>query len=201
LPEKSLGELKVNEYHLIFDLNGILVAIGEGPIKFWLVILWLGLRKFLSSCATKFIMYIWFSTMKRNFSNHLEIIKERISVHLESSRIVDQVLCLKNEHFLPKKPEKHVFHKNVNAFFGVFPGTNYENTSLRDDTAYKSLFNPPFNAIVFEMFYGSQSYGDYLFKTVLPSNLRYEKLAKPCFSRCNDTYCNMMKFKPANKKR
>jgi hypothetical protein len=26
-------------------------------------------------------------------------------------------------------------------------------------------------------------------------------LAKPCFSRCNDTYCNMMKFKPANKKR
>jgi hypothetical protein len=66
---------------------------------------------------------------------------------------------------------------------------------------YKSLFNPPFNAIVFEMFYGSQSYGDYLLKIVLPSNHQYEKLAKPCSSRRNDIFCNMMKFKPTNKKR
>jgi len=94
----------------------------------------------------------------------LEIIKERIGVHLESSRIVDQVLCLKNEHFLPKKLKKHIFHKNLNAFFGVFHGTNYENTSLIDDMPYKSLFIPPYNAIVFETFYGSQSYGDYLLK-------------------------------------
>lgn len=139
--------------------------------------------------------------MKRNFSNNLEIIKERIGVHLESSRIVDQMLCLKNEHFLPKKLKKHIFHKNLNAFFGVFHGTNYENTSLIDDMPYKSLFNPPFNAIFFETFYGSQSYGDYLLKTVLPSNHQYEKLAKPCSSGCNDTFCNMMKFKPINKKR
>jgi hypothetical protein len=47
--------------------------------------------------------------MKRNFSSHLEIIRERIGVHLESSRIVDQALCFENEHFLLKKPEKHVF--------------------------------------------------------------------------------------------
>jgi hypothetical protein len=98
----------VNEFHLIFDLNGILVTIGEGPTRFQLVILWPRLKKFLSSCATKFIMYIWFSTMKRKFSNNLEIIKERIVVHLESSRIVDQVLCLKNEHFLPKR-SKNIF--------------------------------------------------------------------------------------------
>jgi len=39
LLEKSQGESKVNEYHLIFDLNGILVATREGPTRFQLVIL------------------------------------------------------------------------------------------------------------------------------------------------------------------
>jgi hypothetical protein len=45
---------------------------------------------------------------------------------------------------------------------------NYENTSLVDDTPYNSLFNPPFNAIFLEMFYGSLTYGDYLLGTILP---------------------------------
>jgi hypothetical protein len=109
--------------------------------------------------------------MKRNFSSHLEIIRERIGFHLESSRIVNQMLCLKNEHFLPGKPKKPVFHKNLNAFFSVFPSTNYENTLLIDDMPYKSLFNPPFDAIFFERFYGSQTDGEYLFKTVLLRNV------------------------------
>jgi len=161
----------VNEYHLIFDLNGILVVIGEGPTRSWPMILWLGLKEFLSSYATKFTMYIWFSIMKRNFSSHLEIIRERIGFHLESSRIVNQMLCLKNEHFLPGKPKKPVFHKNLNAFFSVFPSTNYENTLLIDDMPYKSLFNPPFDAIFFERFYGSQTDGEYLFRTVLLRNV------------------------------
>ncbi len=90
---------------------------------------------------------VWFSTTKRNFSSHLEIIRERIGIHLEFSRIVDQALCFENEHFLPKKPKKHVFHKNLNAFFGVVLNMNYENALFIDDTPYKSLFNLPFNAI------------------------------------------------------
>jgi len=32
--KKSLVELKVSEYHLIFNLNGILLATREGPTKF-----------------------------------------------------------------------------------------------------------------------------------------------------------------------
>ncbi len=36
---------------------------------------------------------------------------------------------------------------------------------------------------------------------ILASNLQYEKLAKPCSSKCNDIFCNKMKFKPTNKKR
>ncbi len=85
---------------------------------------------------------------------------ERIGVHLKSSKIVDQTLCFKNEHFLPEKP------KNQMTFFGVFPSTKYENTLLVNDMPYKSLFNLPFNAIFLETFYKSQVDGDYLLKTV-----------------------------------
>jgi hypothetical protein len=84
LLEKFLCESKVNEYHLIFDLNGVLVTIGEGPTRSRPVILQPKLKEFLSSYATKFIMYIWFSTMKKKHSRHLETIRERIGVHLES---------------------------------------------------------------------------------------------------------------------
>ncbi len=107
---------------------------------------------------------------------------------------------------------------------------NYENTLLVDDMPYKSLFNPPFNAIFLEKFYKSQTDNDYLIEIVFcylealhsfdmqvykfvkcnpfkrirhvfPFNLQYEKLAKPCSSKCNDKFCNRMKSKLANKKR
>jgi len=104
--------------------------------------------------------------MRRNFSRHLETIREGTSVHLDFSRIVDQALCFKNEHFLLKKPKKPILHKNLNTFFTIFLGTNYENTLLVDDMPYKSLFSPPFNAIFLERFYGSKVDGDYLFETI-----------------------------------
>jgi hypothetical protein len=109
-----------------------------------------------------FIMYIWSFTMKKNFFRHLETIGERIGVHLESSKIVDQRLCFKNEHFLLEKP------KNQMACFWVFPNTNYESILLVNDMPYKSLFNPLFNAIFLETFYKFQANIDYLFKIVLP---------------------------------
>ncbi len=60
--------------------------IGGGPTKFQLVILRARLKEFLSSCATKFIVYIWSFAMRRIFSKNLEIIKKRTSVHLEVSK-------------------------------------------------------------------------------------------------------------------
>jgi hypothetical protein len=33
LPEKLIGESKVSEYHLFFDLNEVLAVIGEGPTR------------------------------------------------------------------------------------------------------------------------------------------------------------------------
>jgi hypothetical protein len=110
----------VIEYHLIFDLNGVLVATWEAPTRLRLVILKLGLKDFLSSGASKFIVYIWSFAMRRNFNKKLETIKERTGVHLDSSRIVDQTLCLQNEHFFLEKSEKHVLHNNLNTFFNVF---------------------------------------------------------------------------------
>jgi hypothetical protein len=66
---------KVNEYHLILDLNGILLVTGEGPNKFHLVVLKNGLKELLYICVKKIIVYIWSSMMRRNFVRHLEIIE------------------------------------------------------------------------------------------------------------------------------
>jgi hypothetical protein len=46
----------------------------------------------------------------------LETIREKIGVHFKSSKITNQMLCLKNEHFLLEKPEKLVFHKTQTHF-------------------------------------------------------------------------------------
>jgi hypothetical protein len=118
-------------------------------------------------------MYIWSSATRRNFSRHLEIIMETTNVHFKSSRIVVQTLCFKNEHFLLKKLENHVFHRNIEAFFSVFLGTNYENTLFVDDTPYKSLFNPPFNAIFLETFYRPK-------QTIIPYLKPFSLTWKPC---------------------
>jgi hypothetical protein len=107
----------VSDYHLIFDLNNVLVAMGEGQIRTHSVVLRLGLKEFLSTCVKKFTMYICSLAMKRNFSKHLEIIAKKIDVHLPSSRILDWSLCFRNDHFLLEKPDKLVFHKNLFDFF------------------------------------------------------------------------------------
>jgi len=66
---------KVNEYHLIFDINGILMVIGEGPTGFHVMVLKLGLKELLYICVKKFIVYIWSSMMRKFFVRHLEIIE------------------------------------------------------------------------------------------------------------------------------
>jgi hypothetical protein len=82
--------VEMSDYHLIFDLNGVLVATGEGQSKSHLVVLRLGLKEFLSICIKKFMMYIWSLATKRNFSRHLDIIIKKIGIFLPFSRILDQ---------------------------------------------------------------------------------------------------------------
>ncbi len=165
--------------------------------------------------------------MKRNFARHLEIIGEKTIVFVPSSRIVDQMFCFRNEHFLLEKPNKHVLHKNLDNFFHMFPGTNYGNTLLIDDMPHKSMFNPPFSAIFLHTFYSSRTNNNYLLKIVLSyleslhsfgmwvskflecnpfgnithvllSNPWCEKLALQYSSKCHDIFCNRMKLKLGN---
>ncbi len=159
--------LEVNDYHLIFNLNGVLIVTREGKLKLSMV-LKLGLKDFLLACVIFKIMYIWSSAMRRNFLRHLEIIAKKTNVCFPSFRIVNKSLYLRNDHFLLEKPDKLVFHKNLFDFFVRFPIMTFENTLLIDDMPHKSLFNPPFSAIFFETFYGSQNDSNYLFETILP---------------------------------
>jgi len=81
--------LEVNDYHLIFDLHGVLVDMGEGQIKIRLVVFRLGIKEFLSTYVEKIMVYMWSLAMKRNFLRHLEIIIEKTSICLPSCRIMD----------------------------------------------------------------------------------------------------------------
>jgi hypothetical protein len=125
------------------------------------------LNEFLSACVKQFTVYIWSSAMKRNFSRHLEIIVGKFGIRLLSSKIINKLLCFRIDHFLPEKPNKPIFNKNLLNFFVQFRNKTFENTLLIDKMPNKSLFNPPFNVIFSEMFYESHSDVNYLFQTVL----------------------------------
>jgi hypothetical protein len=81
--------VEVNDYHLIFDFNDILVATSEGQIKSHPIVLKPSLKKFLSICVKKFTVYIWSLAMKRNFLRHLDRITMKTCILLLSSRILD----------------------------------------------------------------------------------------------------------------
>ncbi len=48
----------MSDYHLIFNLNGVLVATIEGQTKSHLVVLKHGLKEFVFACVKKFTMCI-----------------------------------------------------------------------------------------------------------------------------------------------
>jgi hypothetical protein len=58
LLEKNVVAIEVNGYHLIFDLNGVLVAIGEGSTRSCPMVLRPMLKEFLCTCVKKFTIYI-----------------------------------------------------------------------------------------------------------------------------------------------
>jgi hypothetical protein len=227
--EQTWLAVEVNDYHLIFELNGVLVAIGEGQTKSCPIVLKLGLKEFLSTCVKKFMVYIWSLTMKRNFLRHLDNITEKTCVFLSPSRILDQTLYFKNDHFLLKKLDKLVFHKNLKNFFYFFPSVTFENTLLVDDMFHKSMFNPLYNAIFFKIFYGSHTNDNHLFHIILIyleslhfyrmwvykfvelnpfgnitdmalGDPRYEKLNVRCSAKCNETFYSKVNWRFVNKK-
>jgi len=210
-PKQIWLAMEVNDYHLIFDLN------GEGQTRSHLIVLTFSLKEFFSSCVKKFIVYIWSLVMKRNFSKHLDIITKKTCVLLSTSRILDQIHCFRNDHFLLEKLDKPIFHKNLKYFFHFFPSTTFENTLLVDDTHHNSMFNPPCNAIFFKTFYKSPIDGNYLFNIVLPylellhsfrmwvykfvelnpfgnimdvplGDPHYEKLNAHCYAKCKEIF-------------
>ncbi len=193
------------------------------------MVLRLGFKEFLSACVKKFTVYIWSLATKKNFLRHQEIIAKKTGVRLPSSRIVDQSFYFRNDHFLPEKPNKLVFHKNLFKFFAQFASTTFENILLIDNMPHKSLFNPPFTAIFFLAFYRSHNDVNYLLQTIilyleslhsfkmqvykfiklnpfgsitdlLIDNLWYAKLIVSCFTKCDETFCNRVKSRSLNKR-
>jgi len=51
--QKKCLSLEMSDCHLIFDLNGVLVATCEGQIRTLQVVLRLGLKEFMSICVRK----------------------------------------------------------------------------------------------------------------------------------------------------
>jgi hypothetical protein len=135
--EQTWPMVEVNDYHLIFNLNGVFVVIVEGQIRSRLIILKLGLKEFLFACVKKFLMYIWSLAMRRNFSKNLDIIAKKNGVLFLFCKILDQTLYFRNDHILLGKFDKPVFHKNLNDFFHLFLSMTFENTLLIDDMLCK----------------------------------------------------------------
>jgi len=87
--QQTQPTMEMIDYHLIFNLNGVLVATNESQIRSCPIVLKLGLKELFSTCVKKFTMYIWSLAMKRNFSRHLDIIAEKTKILLLTSRILD----------------------------------------------------------------------------------------------------------------
>jgi hypothetical protein len=56
--EQTWPMVEVSEYHLIFNLNGVLVVTSEGQTKSRPVVLKPNLKEFLFYCVKKFTVYI-----------------------------------------------------------------------------------------------------------------------------------------------
>ncbi len=57
-----------------------------------------------------------------------------------------------NLHFLPNKPDKPIFHKNLDIFFSTYPYTHPGNTLFVNNTPHKNMFNGPYSAIFLDSF-------------------------------------------------
>jgi hypothetical protein len=152
-----LPSLEVSVFHIIFNLNGILIATHFNTARYWrappcIVIFEPRLKEFLERCVTQFHVYIWSTTQRHNIYKYLDQIWHQTQIFIDPSKVLDQEFCMQNSHFLLDKPNKPIFHKNLDIIFSTYPYTHVSNTLLVDDTLYKSMFNGKYNAIFWSFF-------------------------------------------------
>ncbi len=103
--------MEVSPFHVIFNLNGVLIATRF--IKgFRTIILHLGLKEFLNKCLAQFQVYIWFVAQHHNIYNYL-------NKNWHRTQVFHKEFCMRKMHFLPAKPNKPIFHKNLDVFFSI----------------------------------------------------------------------------------
>jgi len=87
------------------------------------------------------------------------------SIHV--SKVLDQNFCMCNPHFLLDKPNKPIFHKNLDVFLFIYLYTHIGNTLFVDNMPYKNMFNDSYSAIFLESFDSLHGKDQYLLRFVL----------------------------------
>jgi hypothetical protein len=113
-PQEKHLSLEVTNYHLIFNLNGVLVVTSENKTKTP------SLKEFLFACVKKFMVYIWSLVMKIVFFKWLDIIADKTSIHLPFYRIVDQSFALKKIIFCSKSRTSQFSIKTFSIYLFSF---------------------------------------------------------------------------------
>jgi hypothetical protein len=67
---------------------------------------------------------------------------------------------------LSNKPDKPIFHKNLDILIYAYPYIHVGNTFLIDNTPYKNMFNDPYNDIFLDSFDGRCGENHYLLGSV-----------------------------------
>jgi len=108
--------VKVSPFHVIFYLNKILIATHFNKCS-CTIIFHFGLKEFMEKYLAQFEVYIWSTTQCHNIYNYLDQIWHKTQIFIHASKVLDQKFCMQNLHFLPNKPNKPIFHKNLDVFF------------------------------------------------------------------------------------
>ncbi len=80
--------MEVNPFHVIFNLNKILIAthFNRGSC---IVTLHLGLKEFMEKCLAQFQIYIWFVAQCHNIYNYLDQIWRKTQFFIFDSKVLD----------------------------------------------------------------------------------------------------------------
>jgi len=113
-----LPMVEVSLFHVIFDLNKVLITtcFDRGSHT---IIIRLGLKEFVNKCFVQFQVYIWSTTQCHNICNYLNQISHKTKICIHASKVLDQEFCMQNLHLLLDKPNKPIFHKNLDFFLFI----------------------------------------------------------------------------------
>ncbi|CAA0822829.1 Haloacid dehalogenase-like hydrolase (HAD) superfamily protein [Striga hermonthica] len=144
-----------NKKLLILDLNGVLLAPGGSnrpPYKFRPHCF-----QFLELCLSKFFVAIWSSKMSKHVDPVLKEMSKKMGKQLpeELKFVWGQDKCEMTSSFLKDNPQKPVMFKKLEKVWREFESYDTTNTVLVDDSPYKSILNPPHNAIFPKTYDGS----------------------------------------------